>query len=107
MHEPRRLILELTQSYDYGTYQVLLDGVKVGSPIDLYADNTSVKEYQILDFWPDLGQHTVRLQHVGRSDKSSGDYLGIVAVFLRERRPRVAEYGYDKDKNWKENPVLY
>ena len=106
-HEPRRLILKLTQSYDYGIYQVFVDGVKVGDPIDLYAANTRVKEFHLLDFWPKPGTHTVRLQGVGQSDKSSGNYLGIVSVLLRERRPRVKEYAYDKDKDWKENPVLY
>ncbi len=107
VREPRRLILELTQSYDYGIYQVCVDGVKVGNPIDLYADSTSVKECQILDFWPEQGTHVVRLQHVGKSEKSSGDYLGIVSVRLRQRRPCVAEYGHDRDKNWKDSPVLY
>ena len=105
--EPRRLILSLTRSYDYGTYQVYVDGVKIGKPLDLYAEETAVKEYQLLDFWPDQGAHKVRLELVGQSEKSTNNYLGIVSVLLRERRPRVEEYGYDKDKNWKENPVLY
>jgi hypothetical protein len=28
-------------------------------------------------------------------------------VRLRERRPRVAEMGHDKDKDWRKNPQLY
>lgn len=104
---PHRLILSLTHSYDYGIYQPYLDGVKVGRPIDLYAGDTCVKEEHLIDFWPTPGQHTVRLQLVGKSDKSAGNYLGIVSVLLRERRPRVREYAHDKDKNWREHPVLY
>ena len=107
VREPRRLVLTLTRSYDYGIYQVFVDGVKVGEPIDLYSTDTRVKEYPLLDFWPEPGQHKVRLQLTGKSDKSGGDYLGVVSVLLRERRPCVAAYGHDKDKNWKENPVLY
>jgi len=105
--EPRRLILNLTRSYDYGTYQAFVDGVKVGKPIDLYSAETGVKEFPVLDFWPDPGKHTVRLQLTGKSAQASGDYLGVVSLLLRERRPRVREYGYDKDKDWKKNPVLY
>ncbi len=106
-HEPCRLILKLTRSYDYGIYQAAVDGVNVGNPMDLYAADTEVKEFPLLDFWPEPGRHTVRLQRTGKSETSGGDYLGVVAVLLRERRPRVAEYGHDKDKHWKENPVLY
>lgn len=107
IREPRRLILQLTRSYDYGTYQAYMDGVKVGAPLDLYAADTQVKEYPLLDFWPEPGPHEVRLEYAGKSDKSAGNYLGVVSMLLRERRPRVAEYGRDKDANWKENPVLY
>ncbi|MDQ1257887.1 MAG: hypothetical protein QG656_2495, partial [Candidatus Hydrogenedentes bacterium] len=38
---------------------------------------------------------------------SKGNYLGIDAVLLRERRPRVKEYAHDKDNDWRENPLLY
>lgn len=107
VHEPRRLILKLTHSYDYGIYQVFIDGVKIGNPIDLYAAETQVQEYPFLDFWPEPGPHKVRLQCVGKSEKSAGNYLGVVSVLLRERRPRVSEYGHDKDKDWKESPLLY
>jgi len=107
VREPRRLILTLTRSYDYGIYQILVDGVKVGAPVDLYCAETGVKEEQVLDFWPDPGKHTVRLQLVGKSEASKGNYLGIASVLLRERRPCVKEYAHDKDKNWKEHPELY
>ncbi|MCX8038079.1 MAG: DUF2961 domain-containing protein [Candidatus Sumerlaeia bacterium] len=107
VREPRRLIVKLTRSYDYGMFQAYLDGVKVGPVLDLYDAETATKEYHLLDFWPDVGKHTLRLECVGKSDRSSGHYLGVVSVLLRERRPRVKDYGYDKDKNWKEKPVLY
>jgi hypothetical protein len=105
--EPRRLIVRLTRSYDYGRYQPSLDGVKLGAPIDLYSAETAVKEYPLLDFWPEAGRHVLRLERVGRNDRATGDYLGVVSVLLRERRPRVKDYGYDRDKDWKKNPILY
>jgi hypothetical protein len=105
--EPRRLILQLTCSYDFGIYQASVDGVKVGQPLDLYAAETGLKEFPLLDFWPEVGDHKIRLELTGKNEKSSNNFLGIESVLLRERRPRVKEYGYDKDKNWKENPTLY
>lgn len=106
-HEPGRLILLLTHSYDYGTYQAYVDGVKIGTPIDLYAENTGTKEHPLLDFWPEPGVHKLRLQLTGKSYTSGANYLGVVSILLRERRPRVTEYGHDKGRDWKENPVLY
>jgi len=105
--EPRRLILSLTRSYDYGIYQAFLDGVEIGKPIDLYAEETSLKKFHLMDFWPEPGKHTLRLECVGKSDRSSNDYVGFHALLLRERRPRVKEYGRDKDRDWRTDPVLY
>lgn len=107
VREPRRLILQLTQSYDYGIYQAYVDGVKIGGPIDLYAEKTRVKEFHLLDFWPDIGMHTVRLVGIGKNDASKANYLGIVGALLRERRARVAAYGHDKAADWKQHPTLY
>lgn len=105
--EPLRLLLNVTKSYDYGTYQAYLNGVKVGGPIDLYSAKVETVEAHLLDFWPEPGTYTLRLECVGKNPASTGHYLGIESVRLRERRPRVAEYGWDKGKDWKTNPVLY
>ncbi|HOZ48627.1 MAG TPA: DUF2961 domain-containing protein [Candidatus Hydrogenedentes bacterium] len=105
--EPRRLVVEMTCSYDYGTYQAYLDGVRIGDPLDLYSQETGVREFQLLDFWPEPGTHTLRLEHVGRADRSTGDYVGLVAIMLRERRPCVKAYAYDRDKDWRAHPICY
>jgi hypothetical protein len=105
--EPRRLLVRLTRSYDYGIYQASLDGVKVGPPMDLYNDETDTKEFPLLDFWPEPGRHVLRLECTGQAEASKGNYLGIDAVLLRERRPRVKEYAHDKDNDWRENQLLY
>jgi len=105
--EPLRLLLNLTKSYDFGIYQAYLNGIKIGGPMDLYAAETASEEFHLLDFWPDPGRYVLRLECVGRNRASSGYYLGIESVRLRERRPRVKQMGHDKNRDWKTDPVLY
>jgi len=105
--QPYRLLLNLTKSYDFGRYQVYLNGTKIGAPIDLYSPKVMNQEEHLLDFWPDPGPYRLRLECVGRNPASSGFYCGIESVRLRERRPRVAAFGHDKDKDWRANPQLY
>lgn len=105
--EPLRLLLNATTSYDFGRYQAYLSGVKIGEPLDLYSKEIENREVHLLDFWPDPGKYTLKLVCVGKNPASSGYYLGLESVRLRERRPRVAAYGHDKDKDWRTNPILY
>jgi hypothetical protein len=105
--EPLRLILELTRSYDYGIYQPYLNGVKVGKPLDLCRAETDLWEFHLMDFWPDPGDYTLRLECVGKNRDSTGHYIGVNSVRLRQRRPRVKAFGYDKDKDWRKEQVLY
>jgi hypothetical protein len=105
--EPRRLVLVMTRSYDFGKYQAYLDGVKLGPVMDLYSEDVTSREYPLLDFWPDPGKYTLRLECVGKNLRSTGYYLGIESVRLRERRPRVARYAHDANKDWRTNPILY
>jgi hypothetical protein len=105
--EPLRLLLNMTKSYDFGQYQASLDGVKLGDVIDLYSPTISNEEYHLLDFWPEPGRYTLRLECVGKNPQSQGYYLGLESVRLRERRPRVVQYGHDKDKDWRKAPLLY
>ncbi len=105
--EPKRLLLVMTRSYDYGQYQASLNGVKLGGVIDLYSADVASREYHLLDFWPEPGKYTLRLECVGKNAASTGYYLGIESVRLRERRPRVTDYAHDKDKDWRKTPTLY
>ncbi|MBN2375871.1 MAG: DUF2961 domain-containing protein, partial [Sedimentisphaerales bacterium] len=105
--EPRRLLLVMTRSYDFGKYQAYLNGVKLGDVIDLYNSETLSREYHLLDFWPDPGTYTLRLECVGKNPASTGYFLGIESVRLRERRPRVKKYAHDAEKDWQKEPILY
>jgi hypothetical protein len=105
--EPLRLLLNLTKSYDFGQYQASLNGVKLGDAIELYSAKIASEEIHLLDFWPEPGRYTLRLECVGKNPQSQGYYLGLESVRLRERRPRVAGLGHDANKDWRSHPVLY
>lgn len=113
--EPLRLLLNMTTSYDFGQYQAYiippdlspLPGIKLGGVIDLYTPKVENREVHLLDFWPEPGRYRIRLQCVGKNSQSNGYLCGIESVRLRERRPRVVDMGWDKDKDWRKNPVLY
>jgi hypothetical protein len=105
--EPLRLVLNATKSYDFGQYQVSLNGTKLGEPVDLYSPEIVNQEFHVLDFWPEPGKYRLRMDCTGKNPKSGGYFLGIESVRLRERRPRVAGYGHDKDKDWTRKPELY
>ena len=92
---PVRLLLNMTRSYDFGRYQATLNGVKIGGVMDFHNEETDNWEYHLLDFWPEPGNDTLRLQCTGKNAFSSGTGIGANSVRLRERRPRVAEFGYD------------
>jgi hypothetical protein len=105
--QPFRLVLNATKSYDFGQYQVFLNGAKLGDPVDLYSPKIINEEVHLLDFWPDPGVYKVRLVCVGKNQASNGYYCGLESVRLRERRPRVTRFAHDKDKDWRVNPILY
>ena len=105
--EPLRLAIEAVRSPDGGNYQASLNGVKIGQILDFFADVHEAREFPLLDFWPDPGTYVLRIECIGRNPRSAGYACGIESVRLIERRPRVAEYGHDKDKDWRKNPLLY
>ena len=81
--------------------------MKLGPVLDFYRDAVADREFHLLDFWPDPGHYTLRLECVGKSGKSDGYYLGLESVRLRERRPRVEAMGLEKNKDWRQSPTLY
>ena len=105
--EPLRLLVQLTKSYDFGRYQAYLNGVKLGEPFDAYSPRIVGEEWHLLDFWPEPGEYTLRLECVGRNPASQGYLLGVESVRLRERRPRVAEWGHEKGRDWRQEPILH
>lgn len=83
--KPRAPVLRLTRSYDYGRWRILLDGTLLGDPIDLYSAEIGVIDH-VLDIKAIApGRHTIRMECIGSNPRSSGNYLGIDSVRLRER----------------------
>ena len=105
--EPLRLLLKATKAEDYGEYKVSLNGVKLAGTVNFYSAKLMGDEVPLLDFWPEPGKYTLRLECVGKSRHSTGYNLGLESVRLRERRPRVMQMGHDKDKDWRKGSLLY
>jgi hypothetical protein len=105
--EPLRLLINAACSPDFGRYQPFLDGVKLGGPLDFFAEHPEAREFHLLDFWPDPGTYTLRLECAGKSVRSEGYSLGLESVRLRERRPRVEAIGRDRNNDWRKNPLFY
>ena len=105
--QPLRLLLNATKSYDFGRYQAYLNGVKLRDPVDLFSAKMATEEVHLLDFWPEPGEYKLRLECVGKNPASVGYYCGLESVRLRERRPRVTQFGFDRDRDWRKEPALY
>ncbi len=81
--------------------------VSFNQPLDFYNENIDDFEFHLLDFWPEPGRYVFKLKCVGKNQKSAGYSLGLESVRLRERRPRVLEYGHFKDEDWRKQPRLF
>lgn len=104
--EPLHLMLDGTGLEDGGLWQPSLNGVKIGRPLDFHAAEAADLTFPLLDFWPEPGTYALRLECVGKSARSSGAACAVESVRLLERRPRVAAFGHDKDKDWRKEPKL-
>jgi hypothetical protein len=100
----RRLVLRLTTSYDFGEYQVYIDGKEYDEPINFYSPDVELHEYQYGNWMFEPGEHTVKFVCVGKDPRSRAYSLGIDAICLRERRPRTKWYGgaIEKPDDWEE-----
>jgi hypothetical protein len=105
--EPLRLLVNVALGPNLGVYEVSLDGVRLGDLTDFYSPDIQAREFHFLDFWPEPGEYRLRLTCVGKNHLSSGTGLILESVRLRERRPRVREMGWDKDKDWRTEPIYY
>jgi len=104
--EPLRLVLVLERSKYSGIYQPILNGVKLRKPLDLYNEDFDIHEFQVMDFWPEPGKYTLRLECVGQNIDANGNRIGVNSIRLRERRPRVERIGYLKDHDWRKEQIL-
>jgi hypothetical protein len=94
--EYRGLILRFTYGQDYGLYRIFLDGKNARQPddyvaglkvsdYDFYAEKLQVKEHYLGSYRLTPGKRILKMVCVGRNVMSSGNYLGLDSVRLRER----------------------
>ena len=83
--EYRGLVLRLTRSYDYGIWNILLDGKVLRRGVDLYAPDTGVRDFYLGSFALEPGVHEIRLECEGKNPLSRNYFLGLDSVRLRKR----------------------
>lgn len=105
--EPLRLLINAAVGPNLGIYRVSLDGVALGTEMDFYAVGVGQREFHLLDFWPEPGRYLLKIECVGQNHLSSGDALLLESVRLRERRPRVSEWAFEKTNDWRTNPIYH
>ena len=74
------LLLVLTHSWDYGIYQVELDGRPLGKPVNQYSEGVSVHEHRFDAGMLDVGKHILRFINRGKDRASQGYYFGLDGI---------------------------
>lgn len=69
----------LVKAKDYGIYQVKLDGKQIGT-VDLYSPDIVAQEFRWDALGLTAGEHTLRFESGGKSEKSKGYFFGLDSV---------------------------
>lgn len=85
---PRTLVVPITHSYDFGVYQLALDGQPIGEPVDAFSPDIKVVQHRFGDEPIAAGVHTLTFKCVGMNPNSTGHLLGVDSVRLRQRWDR-------------------
>jgi hypothetical protein len=78
------LVLFFTTSFDYGTYQILLDDKPLGDPVDFYTANIEQTERYHPSQNLDAGTHTLTFKNVGKNGASKGYFFGFDGLLLNK-----------------------
>ncbi len=77
---------ELTQAVDYGIVQMEINGVKAGSPIDLYAPQVEHKRFELGAFDLKKGTNQLKVTITGTSDKGMKKHMfGFDYLLIKEK----------------------
>jgi len=76
------LMLKMVRSWDYGIYQVKLDGQPI-TQLDLYSPDVKPTTDKLGRCHLDDGSHVLRFECVGKSPESKGYFLGFDALVVR------------------------
>jgi D-arabinan exo alpha-(1,3)/(1,5)-arabinofuranosidase (non-reducing end) len=74
----------VTHSWDYGIYEVRLDGNPVGRRLLLYSPDVKTEMTRWGQHQLTSGSHTLRFSAVGTQAESGGYFLGLDAILLRK-----------------------
>jgi hypothetical protein len=74
--------LVLTLAPDYGKFQVLVNGVPLGRPLDLFGEGISTDTFTLPPVKLGAGQHTLAFENVGKNPESNGFYFGFDTYVL-------------------------
>jgi hypothetical protein len=86
-YKPRRVILHLVRSYDFGIVQLSVNAKPVGQPIDLYeADPVTIEKVGLGVVEPAGNVITIRVELVDKNPNSrgSGSFFGLDCVLLQQ-----------------------
>jgi len=78
-------VLLATASYDYGVWDIVLDGKKLVEARDMYAPDTHPEEVRLGGMELSGGKHVLEVRTVGKNPaaQGSGVYMGLDAIVLR------------------------
>lgn len=92
---PKILSAFLTHAYNYGTFQVSVDGRPLGRPYDGYHglapdDRTVLRSQEVVFGALDLaaGEHLVRFEVVGKNPQSRGYMVGVDSLTIQPANKR-------------------
>ena len=77
--------LRSTESYDYGIWDIILDGETLVGERDMYSPTTRPVDIALGGRELEAGEHVLEVRTVGRNPeaKESGAYMGLDAILLR------------------------
>ena len=88
--------VDLTRSWDYGRWEIALDGKKVGAPAALRSPSIVVAPQKLGTHRLEKGVHTLRFTCAGRDpearNKETGEpgyFLGVDRIYFRKVFPRT------------------
>ncbi len=76
-----------TKAPDYGTFELSLDGKKIGENVDLYDPKVVQTVHDVRDLKTKAGRHTLRFQCVGKNERSTRYFFGLDYIDVTGRKP--------------------
>lgn len=78
------MMLFATKSFDYGRYQMKLNGANLGQPIDYYNGGVAPFEANLGRVELKQGENNLTFTNTGKNDLSRGFFLGVDGVILKK-----------------------